>query len=83
MAKPGLPREELDSTEAKPRGQREVWLEAGRHEIPIYDRDALTRAPVRGPALVEAADTTFLIPGRLRVPGPSLGQRDHHRGMTR
>jgi N-methylhydantoinase A len=62
VAKPGLPREELDSTEAKPRGQREVWLEAGRHEIPIYDRDGLTSAPVRGPALVEAADTTFLIP---------------------
>ena len=43
VAKPGLPREELDSTEAKPRGQREVWLQDGGQEIPIYDRDAAER----------------------------------------
>jgi N-methylhydantoinase A len=62
VPKPGLPHDELGTAEPVPRGRREVWLESGRHEISIYDRESLAGAPVSGPALVEAADTTFLIP---------------------
>lgn len=63
VPKPRLPHDDLSSGEPRPRAQREVWLEPGRHEqIPVYDRDGLTGTPLRGPALVEAADTTFLIP---------------------
>ncbi len=62
VPKPGLPHDSLSSAEPVPRAQRPVWLETGRHEIPVYDRESLTGAPLRGPALVEAIDTTFLIP---------------------
>jgi N-methylhydantoinase A/oxoprolinase/acetone carboxylase beta subunit len=62
VPKPGLPHDEASSAEPVPRARRDVWLETGRHEIPVYDREALTSAQVRGPALVEAADTTYLIP---------------------
>ena len=62
VPKPGLPHEQPRSAEPTPRVLRYVWLETGRHELPVYDREALAGSDLRGPALVDAADTTFLIP---------------------
>ncbi|MGN6169914.1 MAG: hydantoinase/oxoprolinase family protein, partial [Solirubrobacteraceae bacterium] len=63
VAKPPLPHERATTSEPSPRTRREVWLAGGRPEIPVYDRDALAAgAELRGPALIEAADTTYLVP---------------------
>jgi len=61
VPKPGLPHDGVSAEPSAPRSWRAVWLETGRHEVPVYDRLALS-APVRGPALIEATDTTYLIP---------------------
>lgn len=63
VAKPALPHERPRPSEPAPRGHREVWLTGGRRDVPVYDRDALTAgAELPGPALVEASDTTYLVP---------------------
>jgi N-methylhydantoinase A/oxoprolinase/acetone carboxylase beta subunit len=62
VPKPGLPHE-AESGEAAPRAEREVVLRSGRRTIPVYARSAVSAgAFVRGPALVEAGDTTYLVP---------------------
>jgi N-methylhydantoinase A/acetophenone carboxylase len=70
VPKPALPHEEATPSEPAPRTRREVWLAGGRQEIPLYDRDALAAgAELAGPALIEASDTTYLVPegSRCRV----------------
>lgn len=63
VAKPRLPHEQGVAAEPVPREQRDVWLRSGRHRVPVYDREALAAgAKLRGPALVQASDTTYLIP---------------------
>ena len=63
VAKPGLPHEPGDPSEPAPRKEREIWLEDGPRRVPVYGREDLhAGASTRGPALVEAADTTYLIP---------------------
>lgn len=63
VAKPALPHEQATPSEPAPRAHREVWLAGGRCEIPVYDRDALAAgAELPGPALIEASDTTYLVP---------------------
>lgn len=63
VAKPTLPHDQAISSEPAPRTRREVWLATGRREIAVYDRDALTAgAELSGPALIEASDTTYLVP---------------------
>jgi N-methylhydantoinase A/acetophenone carboxylase len=63
VAKPALPHERPTPSPPAPRTRREVWLASGRQEIPVYDRDALAAgAQLPGPALIEASDTTYLLP---------------------
>ncbi len=63
VAKPGLPHEPGDPSEPAPRNEREIWLQDGPRRVPVYGREDLhAGASTRGPALVEAADTTYLIP---------------------
>jgi N-methylhydantoinase A/acetophenone carboxylase len=63
VAKPALPHEQTNPSQPAPRASREVWLAGGRREIPVFDRDALAAgAELHGPALVEASDTTYLVP---------------------
>jgi N-methylhydantoinase A/oxoprolinase/acetone carboxylase beta subunit len=63
VAKPALPHEQATPSQPAPRERREVWLAGGKREVPVYDRDALAAgAELRGPALIEASDTTYLVP---------------------
>ena len=63
VAKPGLPHEPEDLSEPAPREQREVWLQGAPRRVPVYARDDLhAGGRLSGPALVEASDTTYLIP---------------------
>jgi N-methylhydantoinase A/acetophenone carboxylase len=63
VAKPALPHEPASPSQPDPHKRREVWLASGNREIPVYDRDALVAgAELAGPALVEASDTTYLVP---------------------
>jgi N-methylhydantoinase A len=50
-------------------GQREVWWDgAGTARTPIYDRDMLAPgAIVEGPAIIEAPDTTYVVPPGWRL----------------
>jgi N-methylhydantoinase A/acetophenone carboxylase len=67
VAKPALPKERAAPSEPPPRTQREVWLAGGRRTISVYDRDALSAgSELRGPALIEASDTTYLVPENCR-----------------
>ncbi len=51
------------------RGSRQVWFEdAGRIDCAIYDRRALPGGErVPGPAIIEAADTTVVVPPGWRL----------------
>ena len=57
-----------DGDPSPTRGRRAVFFREtnGRHETPVYDRDALRPGQrVQGPSLIEAPDTTMLIrPGQ-------------------
>jgi N-methylhydantoinase A len=61
-----VPEAETDA-EAARKGSREVFLDAedGTRELPVYDRDRLTRGHcLNGPALVDSEQTTvFVAPG--------------------
>jgi N-methylhydantoinase A/oxoprolinase/acetone carboxylase beta subunit len=63
VAKPSLPHEQAHPSEPAPRARRTVWLASGRREVPVYDRDTLAAGgQLPGPALIEASDTTYLVP---------------------
>jgi N-methylhydantoinase A/oxoprolinase/acetone carboxylase beta subunit len=66
VAKPGLPADEIDAgsdlSEAES-GRREVVLPGGRATVPVYARERLGAGHVvLGPALIESAGSTYLIP---------------------
>jgi N-methylhydantoinase A len=64
VPKPPLPhqRDEGDSEQAR-KGARTIRLEGGAVEAPVYARDRLrVGAAIAGPALIEASDTTYLVP---------------------
>jgi N-methylhydantoinase A/oxoprolinase/acetone carboxylase beta subunit len=64
VPKPPLPRQhdEGDSEQAR-KGERTIRLEGGAVEAPVYARDRLRAgAALAGPALIEASDTTYLVP---------------------
>jgi N-methylhydantoinase A len=66
MADPSLNAEGTDAGDLNDarRGNRDVWFEkVGRVDCPIYDRDRLPHdVAVDGPAIIEAADTTVVVP---------------------
>lgn len=63
VPKPALPRERATASAPAPRARREVWLAGRWREVPVYERDGLSAgAELRGPALIEASDTTYLVP---------------------
>jgi N-methylhydantoinase A len=46
-----------------PKASRQVYIDGGWHETPVYDRAALVRdQPVSGPAIVDEEYTTILLP---------------------
>lgn len=50
------------------RGRRDVWLGDGARSVPVYDRDRMQRDHmVPGPAIVEAPQTTILVPDGWRL----------------
>ncbi len=63
VPKPALPHEPATPSQPAPRTRRAVWLAGGKREIPVYERDTLAAgAELPGPALIEASDTTYLVP---------------------
>lgn len=64
VPKPPLPRERRQGdAESASKGTRAIRLEAGRVDAPVYARENLgAGARFAGPALVEATDTTYLVP---------------------
>jgi N-methylhydantoinase A/oxoprolinase/acetone carboxylase beta subunit len=67
VPKPPLPREPGDGdAEAAHKGERAIRLDSGPVEAPVYDRERLHAGTVlAGPAIVEASDTTYLVPPRI------------------
>lgn len=66
VPKPALPEEPeaggVDPGEAE-KGEREIVLRTGRVTASVYDRERLRAGhALHGPALVEASDTTYLVP---------------------
>jgi len=61
---PIMPRESSEAgADVAPRGTRRIVLPSGPVEAPVYDRRTLASGQViSGPALVEASDTTILVP---------------------
>lgn len=65
VEKPQLPEEEEGQPARSParKGSREVVLPEGRRTVEVYAREALRAGNVvEGPAIVEAPDTTYLLP---------------------
>jgi N-methylhydantoinase A/oxoprolinase/acetone carboxylase beta subunit len=63
VAKPMLPHENAQPSQPEPQTRRQVWLSGGQREVPVYDRDALAAgAELTGPTLIEASDTTYIVP---------------------
>lgn len=66
VPKPGLPADESDAgsdPSESESGRREVVLPGGRVTVPVYARGRLRAGHVvRGPALIESAGSTYLIP---------------------
>ena len=59
---PAFPLEGADPSAAR-KGQRPVWWEDGQRDTIIYDRSLLRAGNVvEGPAVVEAEDTTYVVP---------------------
>jgi N-methylhydantoinase A len=63
VEKPKLPRDPDGAIAPTPKLEREIRLESGRRAVPVYARGEIDAgARLDGPALVEASDTTYLIP---------------------
>jgi N-methylhydantoinase A len=64
-----------DRLEDARRPNREVWFEdTGRLDCAIYDRARLPDgAPIPGPAIIEAADTTVVVPPGWRIESDARG----------
>jgi N-methylhydantoinase A len=64
--RPRVPIAEMPATVSAPvaRATRRIWLDGRPTEARVFDRAALGRgARLQGPAIVEQADTTVLVPG--------------------
>ncbi len=58
-----LPTEAAGESEPEPKTVRRIVLPDGEHDAPVYARETLgAGARVAGPALIEATDTTYLVP---------------------
>ena len=64
---------------AGPKGERRVWIGGGWRGVPVYDRDRLPEA-VEGPAIVEEAHATLLLPPGWRLAMSSEGHLVARRG---
>ncbi len=60
------------AVDAGPKGERRVWIGGGWRDVPVYDRDRLPEA-IEGPAIVEEAHATLLVPPGWRVAMASGG----------
>ena len=60
--------------QSRPTGHRQVWFDGAAQDTPIYWRDHLPEdVTLQGPAIIEQADTTILIPPGDRVTGIADG----------
>ena len=62
-----------------PKGERRVWTGGGWRMLPVYDRDRLPEA-VEGPAIVEEAHATLLVPPGWRLAMSPRGDLVARRG---
>ena len=63
VEKPSLPEEPESEVAPVPKSEREVVLASGRQKVSVYARETLgVGVTIQGPALVEATDTTYLLP---------------------
>ena len=74
-----VPKPELrpapEGAAAKPLGERPVWFDDGFLPCPVYDRETLGRGPViEGPALVQEAGSTTLVPPGFRAQVGRVGE---------
>jgi N-methylhydantoinase A len=69
IERPSLPKMQIATTTAEPKGTRKVWFGGSMHETGIYDRAALPAGTsFDGPAVVEEfGSTTVVFPGQTLV----------------